>query len=151
MPVIVVGADTEYGDAITRRLASRNGEVRAFVTDPEAAQPLRMLGVKVAVGDVSDASHIEGAALNAFSAVLIAEAGRDQRERSFARSVDGLVAGWLAAATAAGVRRIIWVGSGAPPDAVSDAAGEVALIDTARGSPEDAANEAARLDDLAEL
>ena len=33
MPVIVIGADTPGGEEIVSRLLSREGEVRAFVTD----------------------------------------------------------------------------------------------------------------------
>ena len=84
MPVIVIGADTTLGAEITNGLVPRDGEVRAFVTDPEAARALRDLGIKVAVGDVSDGSHVGGAALNCFCAILIADATSDDRERAFA-------------------------------------------------------------------
>lgn len=151
MPVIIVGADTEYGAAIARRLTSRDGEVRAFVTDTQSAQPLRDLGIKVAVGDVSDNTHIEGAALNAFSAVLVAEAGLDDRERSFAATFDRLVGAWLEGISAAGVRRVIWVGDGPTPAAIADSDLEVAAIDTTSETPDRAADEVLRLDDLAEL
>ncbi len=64
MPVIVVGADTEIGLASIEGLLARQGEVRAFVTDPEVGASLRERRVKVALGDVSDPSHIEAAALS---------------------------------------------------------------------------------------
>ena len=54
MPVIVVGADTEVGRAAVDALLPDAAEVRAFVTDPKAIDPLKALGVKVAVGDVID-------------------------------------------------------------------------------------------------
>ena len=152
MPVIVVGADTEYGRVAAEALTQREGEVRAFVTDPEAAPPLRRLGIKVAVGDVSDGSHIEGAALQAFSAVLVAEAGRDGRERSFAHTFEDLVSAWLAAVKGAGVQRVIWMGpDDAPPRQLVGGTFEMAAIDTRAFSPEEAAAEAVRLDDLARL
>jgi putative NADH-flavin reductase len=152
MPVIVVGADTEYGTAVAEALSTRQGEVRAFVTDPNAARSLRTLGIKVAIGDVSDASHIGGAALGAFSAVLIAEAGRDDRERSFAASYEALLTAWAEGLRDAAVNRIIWV---APqddlPEAIVSSRIPAAAVDTRELSPPEAGAEAARLDDLAEL
>ncbi|NNC93342.1 MAG: NAD(P)H-binding protein [Acidimicrobiia bacterium] len=152
MPVIVVGADTEHGRAVAEALSARDGEVRAFVTDPNAAQPLRARGIKVAVGDVSDASHIAGAALGAFSAVLIAEAGRDDRERSFAASHDALLRAWAEGLRDAGVSRVIWVAPGDNlPEAVASSSMEGAVVDTRERDTGAVAAEAARLDDLADL
>ena len=152
MPVIIVGADTVYGRAAATALTGRDGEVRAFVTDPDSAGPLRALGIKVAVGDVSDGSHIEGAALQAFSAVFVAEAGTDDRERSFASTFDDVVQAWLEAVRAAGVQRLIWIGPDeAPPPLSGGTDVESAAIDTREHNPEEAAAEAVRLDDLARL
>lgn len=152
MPVIVVGADTEYGRVAAQALTERDGEVRAFVTDPAAAPPLRRLGIKVAVGDVSDGSHIEGAALQAFSAVLVAEAGLDGRERSFVDTFEDLVSAWFEAVKGAGVQRVIWIGPDeGPPPPLAAGEFESAVVDTRIHSPEAAAAEAVRLDDLANL
>jgi nucleoside-diphosphate-sugar epimerase len=115
MPVIVIGADTVPGEAIIEALAIPGREVRAFVSDPEAAASLKERGVKVALGDVSDDSHIEGAALHCFSAVLVAEAASDDRERSFAAAELDVLEGWSRAVGAAAVRRVIWVYDGDPP------------------------------------
>ena len=84
MPVIVVGADTPVGLSIVSALIEPDREVRAFVTDPDVSASLKAQGVKVALGDVSDPSHVGGACLNCFSAVLVTEAARDDRERAFA-------------------------------------------------------------------
>ena len=151
MPVIVVGADTEYGRVAASALTQREGEVRAFVTDPDTAPPLRELGIKVAIGDISDGSHVEGAALQAFSAVLVAEAARDDRERSFAPDFESVVAAWFEAVREAGVQRVIWMGSDSPPVGLSAGPFEAVAIDTSALSAEAAAAEAVRLDDLAEL
>ena len=86
MPVIVVGADTPKGRAVIEGLVEPGREVRAFVSDPDAGAELRELGVKVALGDVSDDSHVQGACTNCFTAVLMTEAAFDGRERSFATS-----------------------------------------------------------------
>jgi uncharacterized protein YbjT (DUF2867 family) len=150
MPVIIIGADTEYGPAVASALSRRQGEVRAFVTDPATAEPLRALGIKVAVGDVSDASHIEGAAHDAFSAVLMAEAALDGRERSFAASYEKVVDAWKQGLADAGVKRLIWIGPDAMPSTLATWI-ESASIDAGAMTPDEAGSEAARLDDLAAI
>ncbi len=115
MPVMIIGADTDPGRAIMRRFLDPQREVRAFVTDPEEADALRQHGVKVALGDVSDDSHIAGACLNCFSTVLVGAAAADGRERAFASSEEAVMAGWARAAATAGVTRVIWVTETEPP------------------------------------
>lgn len=152
MPVIVIGADTEHGRAIAGALGGRQGEVRAFVTDPDTAQTLRALGVKVAIGDVSDASHIEGAAYGAFSAVLVADAGLDDRERSFAPSYDALLKAWAEGLRDAGISRIIWVGPDEEaPRALAASGVPCPTVDTRKRSAAEVAVETVRLDDLSEI
>ncbi|HJR92994.1 MAG TPA: NAD(P)H-binding protein [Acidimicrobiia bacterium] len=145
MPVIVVGADTPIGTRLVEHFGGRDREIRAFVTDPEAGLALRRDGIKVAVGDVTDDSHVTGACLNCFSAVLVMEAATDDRLRSFARDFDAVLDSWAAAVRTANVRRVIWVGDAVPPP-VPDI--EVAVV-----SPRhpDVVGEVFRLDDSATL
>jgi putative NADH-flavin reductase len=110
VPVIVVGADTGVGREIVEGLVGPGREVRAFVTDPSVAAELRGAGVKVALGDVSDPSHVEAASMHCFTAVLVTEAAGDGRERAFAETVDQVIVGWVTAMTSAKVTRVIWVG-----------------------------------------
>ena len=117
MPVIVIGGDTTTGRAILERMAGPGREVRAFVTRTSLGAELREMGIKVAVGDVSDESHIEAASMNCFTAIMITEAAHDDRERSFAGSESEVLGGWASAVSAAGVSRVIWVQGGTPPDA----------------------------------
>lgn len=116
MPVIVIGADTVPGLAIIDAVSAPHREVRGFVSDLETAKRLRLLGVKTAVGDVSDQSHVAAASLGCFTAVLVAEAARDERERAFADSAETVLAGWAQAVIEAGVHRAIWVIDGQPPE-----------------------------------
>lgn len=117
MPLIVVGADTEAGEAILRRIGDRpEREVRVFVSDEATALDLRNRGFKVALGDLSDSGHIEAAATRCFSAVLIAEAAIDGREVSFARDSDEVLRGWAEAVGRSKVSRVIWVGGEPQPD-----------------------------------
>jgi nucleoside-diphosphate-sugar epimerase len=142
MPVIVVGADSVVGGAILDVLAPRPGEVRAFVTDRDAVAGLRERGVKVAVGDVSDATHVSGASLNVFCGILVAEAAEDHRERSFAASTDAVLAAWSHAMAESEVARVIWVGRRGP--AIPDA--EVVDVATVGRDPSDVAAEVSRLE-----
>ncbi len=153
MPVLVIGADTDLGGAVVEALLPRQGEVRAFVSDIDAGLALKALGVKVATGDVSDASHVGGAALNTFSAVLVPEAAFDGRERSFAASPEAVFAAWAEGLVEAGVRRAIWITDARAPGAETlfAAVPEVAVVPSAGRSPSEVAGEVGRLDELAEL
>jgi uncharacterized protein YbjT (DUF2867 family) len=121
--VIVVGADTPAGIRIVDAMLDPAREIRVFVSDPEEGVRLRERGVKVALGDISDDSHLEAAAAQCFSAVLITEAARDDRERSFAPDEAAVLRAWASAV--AGVRRVIWVHDGQPPPTVVP---EVAVV-----------------------
>ena len=127
MPVMIVGADTPIGEAIVRHMTHRDGEVRAFVSDPDAADRLKEAGVKVATGDVSDASHVEAACTNVHTAVLLTEAADDGRQRSFESSADAVVRGWAEAVVAARVKRVLWV---APGEAPMTSVSEEAVVDS---------------------
>lgn len=126
MPLIVVGADTKAGEAILERAEDPEREIRVFVTDEGKGLELKERGFKVATGDVSDESHVEAAALRCFSAVLIAEAATDHRERSFASSPDEVLRGWARAVSNSEVNRVIWVTAEEPPETRAD---EVARVD----------------------
>jgi hypothetical protein len=147
MPVIVVGADTPLGLSIVSALIEPDREVRAFVTDGDVAISLKGRGVKVALGDVSDPSHVGGACLNCFSAVLVTEAALDGRERAFAIDRRTVLEGWTEAVREADVTRVIWV------DTIGDLP-STGIEQTAVVNPEtidDVAAEVVRLDDAARL
>ena len=110
MPVIVIGADTPVGEAIVTAVLPSAAEMRAFISDQRLAESLKGRGVKVALGDVSDFSHVEAAALNCFCAILVVDAVTDTRERAFADRPPQIVEGWAGAVRNAGIRRTIWVG-----------------------------------------
>lgn len=143
MPVIVIGADTPLGADIVLALSGRSGDVRAFVTDGAWSARFRPQGVRVAVGDVSDDSHVAAAALDCFSAVLVTEAASDDRERSFLDDPETVLAAWDDAVTEAGVVRAIWVGM-LPPEPATP---EAVLVETTGRTPADVAIEVAAIDD----
>jgi putative NADH-flavin reductase len=144
MPVIIIGADAASGREITDALVGRTGEVRAFVTDRDAARDLKERGVKVAVGDVSDGSHVGAAAAGCFSAVLITAAADDGRERSFAVTPAEVHATWAEALEDAAVSRIIWIGAAEPPRSIATITPDFTAVDPAR---QDLAAEVLSLDD----
>ena len=142
-----MGADTPVGAEIVATLTTGNGEIRVFVTDPDRAEEFRRAGCKVAIGDVSDESHVGLAAFGCFTAVLITEAADDNRERSFADTSAAVLDGWREATNEAGVRRQIWVGSPKLSD-LSTSGCEVAVI--SRDEP-DLAGLVARLNEMEKI
>lgn len=146
MPVMVVGADHPLGEVIARKLAAPDREVRAFISSVNSHGPLRALGIKVAIGDLSDQSHVEAAATSCFTVVFIEPALGDGRELAFA-AAEAATTGWARAATDAGVKRVIWVGGSPPP--VKGL--EMAAVTVDNRTPDEIADEVAFLDDLAQL
>lgn len=151
MPVIVVGADTPLGRAVMDELLPRDSQVRAFVSSPAVAAELKERGVKVALGDVSDSSHVGGAALNAFCAVLIHEAAQDERERSFAEEPAEVFAAWVEGVNDAAVTRTIVVWDDPPQDRLAAINSEKVVVAVADRSPTEIAGEVAKWEDVAEL
>jgi nucleoside-diphosphate-sugar epimerase len=146
MPVLVIGADHPVGLEIVRQLAAPDREVRAFITSPDIGPDLRRLGVKVAVGDLSDESHITAAASRCFSLIMIEAALTDGRELAFADSEKTKLA-WSRAAAQAGVTRAIWVGDRPPTIATT----ESVVVGVGGKAAQEVAAEAVRLDEVAEL
>ena len=150
MPVIVIGADTPIGAAIVAALLSRGGEIRVFVTDPAGGVALRAQGAKVAIGDLSDGSHVEAAAHNAFTAVLVEASAADGRPLAFADGTTGVLRAWAGALRDAGVRRAIWVGDPAP-SLVAGSAAEVTVVTPAGRADHEVARQVADLNDRENL
>jgi len=146
MPVIVIGADTPSGEAIVAALVARGGEVRAFVTNPAVGASFKERGVKVAIGDLSDGSHVGAAAFNTFTAVLIEDAASDGRQYDFAGDAAGVLSGWATALREAGITRAIWVGD-PPPSLVVESAPEVTVVSRENRSELEVAGEVADLND----
>lgn len=138
---MIVGADTRTGRAITEMFLHPEREIRVFVSDPDVATEYRRVGAKVAIGDVSDDTHLTGACVNCFSVVLVGEAASDDRERAFAASPGKVMEAWARAVGNAGVNRVIWVTDDDPPPVEVD---EVAVVDL--GQP-DLPGAVHRLDD----
>jgi uncharacterized protein YbjT (DUF2867 family) len=148
MPVLVIGADTVVGAPLMEHLAARDGEVRAFVTDAQVGLALKQLGVKVAIGDVSDASHISAAATGCFSVVAISEAATDSRERAFASTPEEVLSAWSEAINEAQPQRVIWIQATPTPSIEVDAP-EFLVVQATDRSVAEVASEAAEAEDRA--
>jgi uncharacterized protein YbjT (DUF2867 family) len=153
MPMIVVGADTEVGRAVVAAAVERGGETRVFVSDEGAAAELRGRAVKVALGDVSDASHVGGATIGCFSAVLVAAAAGDGRALAFGSDPHEVVRSWVAAAAGSLVRRVVLVGPSHLVDAIGalEAVPESAVVDPTGRPADEIAREVLELDEARNL
>jgi uncharacterized protein YbjT (DUF2867 family) len=149
MPAIVIGADTPLGGQILSALLNRGGEVRAFVSRRKAGDLLKETGAKVAVGDLSDGSHIAAAAYQAFTAILVESSLNDGRELAFA-AAEAVPALWKEALREAGVERAIWVDHSGDLD-VSSSAPEVKQVMSKGRSHQELADHIADLNDLRHL
>jgi uncharacterized protein YbjT (DUF2867 family) len=118
MTVAVVGGSGLIGRATLRRLVGRDPEVRALVRRPAAAESLRSVGVKVAVGDVIDSAALEAVVAGAFSVVHLVGSVNEPSEAAYRRANVESVERTLEAAVASRVRRVAVVShAGASPDA----------------------------------
>jgi len=151
VPVIVIGADTTLGESVIHELRHHDRDIRAFVSDPAVAADLRKHGIKVALGDVSDGSHVGAAAAGCFSAIVIPEAALDDRLRSFADSPEATISTWASALDEASISRLISFEDNRIPGVskrFADLTVEIMVILTEGRSPAAIAVEAARADDL---
>lgn len=152
MPVLVVGADTPTGSAVVAALAGRDGELRCFVSDEAIAAQLKSRSAKVALGDVSDGSHVGAAGINCFSMVFLTEAAHDERVRSFAASPEEVFEQWQEAIELAGVRRVIWVQDGSSEGSGAKVvANELAVVAGATMATSEIAARVVELDEVADL
>jgi len=117
MTVMVTGASGPVGHALVPLLVGKD-EVRAVVRRPEAAEPLRAMGAKVAVGRIDDADALAEVFRRVFTVIHLVggpnqpdeDALWDANHRSVLRAVT--------AAREAGVRRFVLVSvPGASPEA----------------------------------
>ena len=106
MPVVVVGASGLVGRSLVPALTARSPEVRAVVRRRDAAEPLRALGAKVAVDDLSDPESLAAPFRDAHTLVHLA-GGMDAPDIEDANL--GTVQRTLAAAADAGLRRVLFL------------------------------------------
>ncbi len=114
---MVTGASGPVGHALVRRLLERD-EVRACVRRPESAEPLRALGAKVALGLLDDADSLAEVLGGVFTLFHLVGGPNHADDDALLDANHGSTLRAIAAAKAAGVRRIILVSvPGAGPEA----------------------------------
>lgn len=109
MPIVVTGARGPLPALLVPAFARRSPEVRAVVDRAELAPPLRELGAKVAVGDLSD-PDVGWAALHDAHTVCHLTPGPDLLDDDVtARDIAPTVSHVLEAARRAGIARVLLV------------------------------------------
>jgi uncharacterized protein YbjT (DUF2867 family) len=103
MRVLAIGATGQFAGLVVPALVSRGVQVRALVHDPEKKDQVRAAGADQAVaGDLRDPASLRAALDGVDGVFLIIPA--------FAPDTAALGTGVVAAATAAGVRRLVFSG-----------------------------------------
>jgi uncharacterized protein YbjT (DUF2867 family) len=117
MTVMVTGASGVVGRALVPRLLRRD-EVRACVRRPEAAEPLRALGAKVAVGIGEDADALAEVLPRVVTVIHLAGGPNQRDDDELLAANHRAVLTALAAAKNAGVPRFVLASvPGASPEA----------------------------------
>jgi uncharacterized protein YbjT (DUF2867 family) len=107
MTVTVLGASGAIGRAAVAELARRDPEVRALVRRRDAADDLRHLGAKVAVGAVDDEGTLEAVLAGAFTVLHLVGGVNEPDPAAYERSSLEPVRLVVAVAAPLGVRRIV--------------------------------------------
>ena len=117
MTVMVIGASGLIGRALVPLLV-RKDEVRVCVRRPEAADPLRAMGAKVAVGRFDDADALAEILKRVYTVVHLVGGPNQAEDDAVLAANHGSVVTALAASREAGVRRFVFVSAtGAAVDA----------------------------------
>jgi uncharacterized protein YbjT (DUF2867 family) len=107
----IAGATGYIGGLLARRLASGGEEVRALARRPERAQDLAAAGCELSQADVLDPASLDEALEGIGVAYyLVHSMGRGAADRDFAERDRRGAENFAAAAAAAGVRRIVYLG-----------------------------------------
>jgi uncharacterized protein YbjT (DUF2867 family) len=118
MTVMVTGASGVVGRALVQRLVRRD-EVRACVRDPDAAERIRALGAKVAVGRLDDVGALAEVLRRVYTLIHLVGGPNQADDDATLAANHGSVVTALAAAREAGVERFLLL---SVPGAATDAA-----------------------------
>jgi uncharacterized protein YbjT (DUF2867 family) len=120
MPVVVTGASGLIGRAAVRAFSERSPEVRAYVRQRDAADPLRALGAKVAVGEIDDVDNLVVVMRGAHTVCHLVGAADLPDEQAHRRANLDSVRWALEAATDADIARFLFVSCASADPASAD-------------------------------
>jgi len=106
VPVVVTGASGPIGMALVPRLLAAGSEVRAVASRQSAAESLRALGAKVAVGDAANPELLPTVLRDAHTLCQLVD-GLFLREEQYFPVIAGTSQATVEAAQEAGVARLI--------------------------------------------
>jgi uncharacterized protein YbjT (DUF2867 family) len=110
VPVVILGGQPFVAKAVSAAMSEVSPEVRAVVSRPEEAEPLRTLGAKVAVGATNDPDLLDAVLAGAHTVCLLGSSRRwwdeQQAHRGIVRNTEVI----LDRARAARIRRVLAVG-----------------------------------------
>ena len=109
MPVVVTGASGLIGRRAVQSFSLVSPQVRAYVRRPEAAEQLRSMGAKVAVGLIEDVDTLEVVMSGAHTVCHLVGGLNPKPPDEYERSIVGSIRSVTEAATRAGVRRLLYV------------------------------------------
>jgi uncharacterized protein YbjT (DUF2867 family) len=120
VPVIVTGASGLIGREAVEAFASASPQVRAYVRRPEAAEALRALGAKAAVGSIEDWGKLETVMAGAHTVCHLVGGLIPRLPEDYEHAIVGSLRSVIEAAGRAGVERLLYVSyPGASPDAAN--------------------------------
>jgi NADH dehydrogenase len=109
MPVVVIGASGFVGRHAVAAFAGISPEVRAYVRRREAAEELRALGAKVAVGSLEDVDTLATVMDGAHTVCHLVRSRSAPSEEALEASILTPLRPVLKAAVAAGVKRVLYL------------------------------------------
>jgi uncharacterized protein YbjT (DUF2867 family) len=118
VPVVVTGASGLVGPRAVAAFAATSPEVRAYVRRRVAADPIRALGAKVAVGELDDTETLGVVLRGAHTVCHLVGSLAEADDSAYEPQVVGTLRAVLDAAAEAGVTRVLYLSyPGADPGA----------------------------------
>jgi uncharacterized protein YbjT (DUF2867 family) len=119
MPVVVTGASGFIGSHAVRAFARSSPQVRAYIRRSEAADRLRSLGAKVAIGRIDDVDNLETVMAGAHTLCHLVGGMNPSGPEGYEESIVGSLEPVIEAARRAGLGRVLYLSY---PGASSEAA-----------------------------
>jgi uncharacterized protein YbjT (DUF2867 family) len=109
VPVVLTGATGFIGSRAVQAFTKVSPGVRAFVRDRQAASPLREIGAKVAVGEITDVERLEVVMAGAHTVCHLVGGLNLPQRLDYESQIVGTLAPVLEAARNASVKRFLYL------------------------------------------